>query len=220
MNPSDIAHLSTVAALLLTFVGGVVTGFNPCCYTMLPAIMGYLCGYCQPSTKRCAWLSTLFAAGLATATALLGLIVVLVGGYFGGIHPAVKVALALVPVVMGLQLLGVINIKLTGLQRWKPVSSGALGAYLTGLIFSLVILPCATPVLASILSYAAGRGSVLYGSSLLLIYGAGIGAPLVIFGTSIGLVSSLRSVSRWWSVVNRVSGVILIGLGFYLLWRA
>lgn len=220
MNLPDIAQISTLTALLLTFVGGVITGFNPCCYTMLPAIMGYLCGYCQPSTKRCAWLSALFAAGLATATAFLGLIVVLVGGFFGGIHPLVKIALALVPVVMGLHLLGVINIKLTGLQRWKPVSSGALGAYLTGLIFSLVILPCATPVLASILSYAAGRGSLLYGSSLLLTYGAGIGVPLVLFGTSIGLVSSLRGMSKWWSLMNRISGVILIVLGLYLLWKA
>ena len=110
MNP-DLEQIS-LAAYLLTFIGGVVTGFNPCCYTMLPAIMGYLCGYCVPSAKRCAWISFLFALGLATATALLGLTVVLVGGFFGGIHPLVKVALALVPIAMGLHLLGVVNIKL------------------------------------------------------------------------------------------------------------
>lgn len=219
MNPPDITQVS-LTAFLLTFLGGVITGFNSCCYTMLPAIMGYLCGYCQPSTKRCAWFSFLFAAGLATATALLGLMVVLVGGYFGGIHPVISYALASVPVVMGLHLLGVINIKLSGLQKWKPISSGGLGAFLTGLIFSLVILPCATPVLASILSYAAGRGSVLYGTSLLLTYGTGIGVPLVIVGTSIGLVSSLKGMAKWWSLMNRISGVILIGLGFYLLWKA
>lgn len=218
MNP-DLEQIS-LAAYLLTFIGGVVTGFNPCCYTMLPAIMGYLCGYCVPSAKRCAWISFLFALGLATATALLGLTVVLVGGFFGGIHPLVKVALALVPIAMGLHLLGVVNIKLNGLQKWKPISSGALGAYLTGLIFSLVILPCATPFLASILSYATGSGGVVFGASLLFTYGAGIGVPIILFGTSIGLVSSLRPVSRWWQTVNRLSGVILIGLGLYLLWKA
>lgn len=218
MNP-DLEQIS-LAAYLLTFIGGIVTGFNPCCFTMLPAIMGYLCGYCVPSTKRCAWISFLFALGLATATALLGLTVVLLGGFFGGIHPLVKFALALVPVVMGLHLLGVINIKLNGLQNWKPISSGALGAYMTGLIFSLIILPCATPFLASILSYATGSGGAFFGASLLFTYGAGIGVPIILFGTSIGLVSSLRSVSRWWSTVNRLSGVILIGLGLYLLWKA
>lgn len=219
MNTPDIEQLS-LTAFVLTFAGGVVTGFNPCCYAMIPAIVGYLGGYCEPSPKRCAWLSAWFALGLATATTLLGLMVVLVGGIFGGVHPAVRYALALIPIAMGLHLLGVLNLKAPGLQNWKPVSTGTLGAYLTGLIFSLVILPCATPVLATILSYAAGRGGALSGASLLFAYGAGIGVPLVVIGTSIGLMSSLRSVARWWAMVNRISGIILLGLGLYLIWQA
>ena len=219
MSPPDINQLS-ITALVLTFIGGVVTGFNPCCYTMVPAIVGYLGGYCEPSVKRCSWLSACFALGVAMATALLGLIVVLVGGFFGGLHPLFRYGLALVPIVMGLHLLGVIRIKLPAFQNWKPVGTGALGAVLTGLVFSLVILPCATPVLASILSYSATQGGALYGSAMLFVYGAGIGAPLILFGTSIGLISRLRSVARWWDIVHRVSGVILIGLGLYLLWKA
>lgn len=218
MNAPDIEQVS-LAVFALTFVGGVVTGLNPCCYTMIPAIVGYLGGYCEPSFKRCAWFSGWFALGLAAATALLGLVVVLVGGIFGTIHPLARYALALIPIVMGLHLLGIINIKAPGLQNWRPVRAGTLGAFLTGLLFSLVILPCATPVLASILSYAAGRGNALYSSGLLFTYGMGIGAPLFVFGSSIGLVSSFRSVARWWSMVNRLSGVLLIGLGFYLLWK-
>lgn len=218
MNPPNLEQIS-LAAFALTFAAGVVTGLNPCCYTMIPAIVGYLGGYCEPSFKRCVWFSGWFTLGLATATALLGLVVVLVGGIFGAVNPLVRYALALIPIVMGLHLLGIINIKAPGLQKWRPVRAGTLGAFLTGLLFSLVILPCATPILASILSYATGRGNALYGSSLLFTYGAGIGAPLFVLGSSIGLVSSLRPVAHWWSVVNRLSGVLLIGLGFYLLWK-
>ena len=219
MNPPDIEQLS-IMAFVLTFIGGVVTGFNPCCYTMVPAIVGYLGGYCEPSVKRCLWLSGWFALGVATATALLGLVVILVGGFFGGVHPALRYALALVPILMGLHLLRVINIRVPGLQNWKAVGVGALGAFLTGLVFSIVILPCATPVLASILAFAAGHGGVLYGSGMLFTYGAGIGLPVVLVGTSIGFMSRLRSVRRWWGIVHRASGVILIGLGLYLLWKA
>lgn len=219
MNPPDIEQLS-ITAFVLTFIGGVVTGFNPCCYTMVPAIVGYLGGYCEPSVKRCSWLSGWFALGVATATALLGLVVILVGGFFGGVHPAFRYALALVPILMGLHLLRVITIRVPGLQNWKAVGVGAFGAFLTGLVFSLVILPCATPVLASILAFSAGRGGALYGSGMLFTYGAGIGLPVVLVGTSIGLISRLRSVARWWEIVHRASGVILIGLGFYLLWKA
>ena len=218
MNLPDLEQISLMA-FLLTFVGGVVTGLNPCCYTMIPALIGYLGGYCEPTFQRCAWLSGWFVLGLAVATALLGLVVVLVGGIFGMVHPLVRYALALVPIAMGLHLLGVIHLKTPGLSAWRPLRAGALGAFLTGLLFSLVILPCATPILASILSYATGKGSALYGTSLLFTYGAGIGVPLFVFGSSIGLVSSFRPVARWWSVINRLSGAILIGLGFYLLWR-
>ena len=219
MNPPDFNQIS-LTAFLLTFVGGVVTGLNPCCYAMIPAIVGYLGGYCTPSVKRCAWLSGWFALGLATATALMGLIVVLAGGIFGAMPTVLKYVLALIPIVMGVHLAGLINFKLPGLSDWKPVLTGTLGAYLTGLLFSLVILPCATPVLASILSYAAQRQQAISGAALLFAYGAGIGVPLVLIGTSFGLMSRLRWLSRWWPAVNRVSGVILIALGFYLLWRA
>jgi len=219
MTSVEFDHVS-VAAFALTFLGGVVTGFNPCCFGMVPAIVGYLGGYGKPTLRKCAWLSGWFALGLATATALLGLAAVLVGGIFGQVHPAVRYALALVPIVMGLHLLGIVNLAMPGLQNWKPIRTGTLGAFLTGLLFSIVLLPCATPLLASILSYAAGHGGALYGSGLLFTYGAGMGVPLMLVGTSIGLMSSLKGVSRWWPVVNRVSGVILLGLGFFLLWRA
>lgn len=219
MTSVEFDHVS-VAAFALTFLGGVVTGFNPCCFGMVPAIVGYLGGYGRPTIRKCAWLSGWFALGLATATALLGLVAVLVGGIFGQIHPVVRYALAVVPILMGLQLLGIVNLKMPGLQNWKPIRTGTLGAFLTGLLFSVVLLPCATPLLASILSYAAGHGGALYGSGLLFTYGAGMGVPLMLVGTSIGLMSSVNGVSRWWPVVNRVSGVILLGLGFFLLWRA
>jgi cytochrome c-type biogenesis protein len=79
-----------------------------------------------------------------------------------------------------------------GLQDWKPIGAGMLGAYLTGLLFALVILPCATPVLASILAYAAQQQRTLSGAALLFTYGAGIGAPLSLIGASFGLISSVR----------------------------
>jgi cytochrome c biogenesis protein CcdA len=218
VSPLDFNQIS-LTAFLLTFIGGVVTGLNPCCYTMIPAIVGYLGGYSAPSVRRCSWLSVWFALGLATATALMGLIVVLAGGIFGAMPSMLKYTLALIPIVMGIHLIGLVKLKLPALYDWKPVRTGTFGAYLTGLLFSLVILPCATPVLASILSYAAQQHRTASGAALLFTYGAGIGTPLALIGTSFGLMSRLRLLNQWWSLINRISGVILIVLGFYLLWR-
>lgn len=217
MNPSDFEQIS-LTVFFLTFIAGIVTGFNPCCYMLFPAVCGYLCGYSVPSFARCLLLSSLFALGVATATALLGLIAVVIGGIFGGLPAPVHYALAVVPIVMGLHLLGVFNLELPGLTNWKPVRTGALGAFLTGLVFSLVILPCATPILASVLALTATHGNILTGTGLLFVYGIGIGVPLVLIGTSLGLVSRFRSVEHWWPIINKISGIVLILLGLYLLW--
>lgn len=219
MTPPNIENIS-ITAVVLTFIGGIITGFNPCCFSMIPAVIGYLCGYSEPSIKKCSWLSIWFAFGLAVATTIMGAIVLIAGGIFGEMPHIFRYLIALIPIVMGLNLLGVIDIKAPGLRNWKPIKTGTLGAFLTGLLFSLVLLPCATPILASILSYAATHNNIIYGSGLLFVYGTGIGIPLVIVGTSIGIFSSLRSLSQWWSVIHRISGVILLALGFYLLWKA
>ena len=219
MIAADLEQFS-LTVLLVTFVGGIVTGSNPCCFMLFPAVCGYLCGYSVPSFKRCLLLSSLFALGVATATAFVGLIATLLGGFFGDLPTPFRYLLPFVPIVMGLNLLGVFNFTFPGLTDWKPVRTGALGAYLTGLLFSLVILPCATPILASVLSVAASNGRLLYGTTLLFVYGLGIGVPLVIVGTSIGLVSRFKTIERHWPLVNKISGVILIILGLYLFWLA
>lgn len=219
MSLPDFEQIS-LTVFVLTFAGGIVTGSNPCCFMLFPAVCGYLCGYCVPSFLRCLWLSSLFAFGVATATALLGLIAVFVGGFFGSLPTSLHYLLPLIPIVMGLHLLGVFKFKLPGLTDWKPVRTGAVGAYLTGLLFSLVILPCATPILASVLSVAATSGRLISGTALLFVYGVGIGVPLIVVGTSIGLVSRFKQIERWWPSVNNISGALLILLGLYLLWQA
>lgn len=129
-------------------------------------------------------------------------------------------ALALVPVAVGLHRPDVINIEAPGLRDWKPIRTGKLGSYLAGPLSSLVILPCATPVPAAILTYAAGRGGVLLGSGLLFTYGAGLGVTIVLFGTNVGLTTRVRAVTRRWELAHRAGGVTLVGPGFNLLRRA
>ena len=53
----------------------------------------------------------------------MGLIVVLAGGIFGVMPAILKYTLALIPVVMGLHLVGLIKLKLPGLPDWKPIDA-------------------------------------------------------------------------------------------------
>lgn len=98
---------------------------------------------------------------------------------------------AVILMVMGLQLSGMINLKLGGnAQRFLPQRTGLIGAMILGALFGLVLSPCVSPVLAVILTLAAVKGEVAYGSSLLFAYALGQGTLVILAGTFTGVIES------------------------------
>ena len=102
----------------------------------------------------------------------------------------------------------------------KIISPGITGAFGTGLMLSLIIGPCGTPILASVLSYAAYEQSAIYSGLLLFAYGIGNGLPLMLAGTASGTFLNRLDSSRFRNWIDPGVGGLLILLGFYLLWRA
>jgi cytochrome c biogenesis protein CcdA len=68
----------------------------------------------------------------------------------------------------------------------ETVSTRLGGAFGNGLLLSLIMGPCGTPVLASVLSYAAYKQNFIYGGLLLFLYGVGNGLLVVLVGTAAG----------------------------------
>lgn len=215
----DAASSGGLAAVPLALAGGVVAGLNPCCIPLYPAAAATCCaGRCDEAGSGVRN-SGAFVAGVATATVFLGVAAALAGRALSGLGGWAPYVIALVPIAMGLHLLGWIRIPLppfSGTVR----AGGVIGAFATGLLLSLVIAPCATPVLASVLSFAAYKQSVAYGAALLFAYGIGIGLPILVLGTAAGRFARRLDRLGWRAWVDRASGVALVGLGFYLLWTA
>jgi len=204
-------------ALPLAAPGGVVAGLNPCCLAFYPAVTAACCTRASAGVKLAASRAAAFVVGTALATTGLGIVAAVAGHAAATIGHGPRYVLAVIPIVAGLYLLGGIRLPLrSAASGGQPAT--ALAAFLAGLLLSLVIGSCGTPVLASILSYAAYEGSVLFGALLLFVYGLGNGLPLLLLGTGAGaLASRLSGSAHVW--IDRVSGALLIGLGFYLLAR-
>jgi cytochrome c-type biogenesis protein len=64
------------------------------------------------------------------------------------------------------------------------------------------------------------KGALVYGASLLFVYSLGRGVPVILAGTFTGAMKSLQKLGRWSGVIEKASGVILIGVGLYFLWIA
>ncbi len=207
------AWLAPAAALL----GGLLTAANPCVLAAAPLMVGYVAGQEKRTVGRSFLLSVTFAAGL---TIMFGLI------WFGvwsasSLIPAVwwKYVAAAVCLLMGLHLLGVVGLALpvpAGLQTQRR---GFIGALLLGLLFGLISLPCAGPVLGALIVVTPMYGFA-FGLVLLAAYSLGHCGLVLVGGTSIGLVQRLAD-SKGWNrsadVLRRMAGVLIAGVGLWLL---
>ncbi len=207
----------SVVTLALIFIGGVVTSISPCILSMVPLLVSYIGGYDAGSRSGGFMLSSFFVTGLAITFAVLGFIAASFGRVFGQIDAIWYYILAAVAIIMGLQMLGVLTFKLPGLKNIPLKKAGFGGTLLMGMLFGLVASPCATPVLAVIITYAAVQAEPYYGSGLLFVYGIGHGLPLLAAGTFTGFARSLPRFSRYTHYLSYVSGFILVVLGIILL---
>jgi len=224
--PLDLEILKTGSLLAypLVFLGGVVTSIGPCNVAMIPLIIGYLGGSIELSRQRSFTLSLTFASGLALTFTALGVVASLVGGLIGGTSRVWYYVVAAVCIAIALQMLGAFHLpEIPGLGRLREqvTLKGLPGALALGLVSGLVASQCATPVLAAILTYVMARqGALVYGAILLFLYALGRGVPIVMAGTFTGVLTQLRAFGRWSGVMEKASGVIILGVGLYFLWIA
>jgi len=216
LNLSEALSGGNLFALPLALAGGVLAGMNPCCLALYPAAAGACCSVEEQQTVRRSFGNAVaFVLGVAIAIGTLGSIAAYVGR-IAEIGTPVKYAIAVIPIFMGIYRL--CWVKLPAFTP-KPFQPGFGGAFGTGLLLSLVIGPCGTPVLASVLSYAAYKRSFIYGGLLLFLYGLGTGLPLVLVGTAAGGLLKRLDCSRFGRLIDPILGSSLLLLGFYLLWR-
>ena len=221
-DPESLQSVSLLA-FLLVFAGGVVTSIGPCNLATIPLIVGYVGGSRDLPRTRAFLLSLAFATGLALTFMLLGVAAALVGGMMGAGARWWYYLVAGICFLIGLNMLGVLMINLpmwfSGLRE-RIGLKGIPGALVLGLVSGLVASQCATPVLAAILTYVMAKGALVYGAAMLFIYALGRGVPVVLAGTFTGMLKRFQKLGRWTNVIEKISGVIVIGVGFYFLWIA
>lgn len=213
----DIFALGGVVAFPLVLGGGLLAGFNPCCIAMYPAATASCCSV--SSSSRHSFLANIFFVfGAASMTAGLGIGAALLGQVMGQFGTMTRYAIAFVPMLMAFFVLGWLKIP----TRQVPVKwtgSGLGSAFVTGGLLALLISPCGTPILASVLSYVALKGSLLFGMALLFTYGIGNSLPVTLVGSAVSATLNRDGNIQLQKWVNYASGTILIATSFYLIWK-
>jgi cytochrome c-type biogenesis protein len=201
------------------FLAGIISSASPCVLAMIPLVIGYVSGYSEGSPKKAIQYSLVFTLGLTITFTILGVIAGALGRLFGDVGGFWKYVLPPVAIILGLFLLGVFKFNIGISQRFMPKRKALLGAFLMGLFFGIVATPCATPVLAVVLTVAAAQKRIAYSGALLLCYALGHWILVLGGGISAGFaqkVLSSRGMANFSDYSKKIAGVILIGAGIYL----
>lgn len=219
-NFSTLISNNVWIALVMSLVAGIVSSFSPCVLSSLPLIVGYIENYGGGNKGSALKYSVVFSVGVAFTFTAIGAVTAVLGSFLSGAGQWWYLVLAAIMIFSGLQLLGVIEF---GMKKntCGPTGriTGITGAFFLGILGGALSSPCATPVMAAILTFVASKGNILLGILMLLLYSIGHSTLIILAGVSVGFVENLSSSEKTRTagkVLKNVLGVIILILGLYL----
>jgi cytochrome c-type biogenesis protein len=206
------------------FAGGVLASLTPCTYPLIPVTVAFIGSRAATTRKQAFLLSAAYAAGIAVVYAVLGGIAALSGRIFGLVsaHPLTNLFVGAILMVMALSMLDVITLPSPAFQSCLKTGKrgGLIGALSFGVCSGLVIGPCTTPVMGSLLLYVASRQNVLFGMSLLFVFACGMSTILLCIGAVSGMAIRLPRPGPWLVMVKRGLAILMACAGVYFIYQA
>jgi cytochrome c-type biogenesis protein len=215
--------LIAIGASLLWGVLSVV--LSPCHLASIPLIVGFIGQQGRMSTRRAFGISSLFALGILITIAAIGAVTAAAGRMMGDVGRYGNYFVAAIFFLVGLHLVGVIPMPWSGPGQVEMKRKGPLAAFVLGLVFGIALGPCTFAYMAPMLAitFKLAATNLLYGIVLLLAYGAGHCAVIVLAGTFTEVVQrylNWNERSKGATILKAVCGVLVMLGGIYLIYTA
>ena len=218
---------SILANVLLFFIGGLLLGFTPCVFPMIPILTGLIVGQGSNINSRQAFmLSFTYVVSMALAYSVLGIIVALSGANIQASlqSPIVIYLFATLFIILSLAMLGIFSIEMPSkvknfliVKSNKAEAGNYLGVGIMGILSALIVGPCVTAPLIGALIYIASSGDVILGGLALFAMGLGMGTPLLVLGTSASKL--MKKIGIYLPLINKLFGILFLVVAIWLLER-
>lgn len=205
---------------------GLLATTSPCVFPLYPGYLAYLSSSQggeekgSQDTKKY-YLGFFVLAGVLVMMLALGAVISLLSVSIGSALSIVVPLADLILIVLGILLIVDKNPFKSLPQIQVPaLSHPYANAFVYGLLYGPIALPCAGPLVISIFAISLQSSAFLARLSTFLWFGIGFGLPLLVLSFLGGALQKpitrfFARHSRW---VNLVSGLLILGLGVYDLY--
>lgn len=207
-------------ALLSPFVLGFASAASPCLLPLYPAFLALLVGRQhdgRAAMKTPAFYGLVVVLGVVSALILIGAVVVALSISLGSVLAYLVPLTTIILVALGVLMLAGRNPFARMASLRMPVIRRPLAqAYVYGLLFGPVALPCAGPFVVALLAISIGVAETAARMLGFVAFGIGFGLPLI----GLSLIGAVRAqhVAGWLArhsrLLMRVSGILLIVTAF------
>ncbi|QDQ02630.1 cytochrome c biogenesis protein CcdA [Lysinibacillus fusiformis] len=208
--------------ILLAFGAGLLNFLSPCTLPLYPAFISYITGMSldelqgeNKKSKRIGTLHTIFfLLGFSIIFIFLGYSSSVVGWFFFQYQDLLRQVGAILIVIFGLMIIGVISPKFLMNDKriqFKDRPTGYFGSFLIGLAFAAGWTPCTGPITGAVFMMASQNPNV--GMLYMLVYVLGFAIPFFLLSQFVTKVAWIRKYSH---TITKLGGYIMIGLGLLL----
>ncbi|MEK7660223.1 MAG: cytochrome c biogenesis protein CcdA [Patescibacteria group bacterium] len=214
-----------------SFIAGLFTFLAPCTLPLVPGYLAYISGTSSRDLattdsgggqrKRVMASAVLFVSGFTFIFLIFGVAASRFGGALISYRSVLFPIGGAFLILFGLELAGLLHI--AALSQHQAIALPArlrrgnkITAFLFGATFAVGWSPCIGPILGTILTIAATRGSETIGAVLLGSFALGLAVPFLLIGYSIGSASG--RIASYLAFTERrkrwILGVMGIVVGF------
>ena len=139
--------------IFLVFSAGLLTSLGPCSLSLLPVTIAYIGG-----TEKNKFKLISFSGGVVFSLVALGAASGFLGKIYGQIPSYYTSFVALIAIIMGLNLLGILKFQFPNGPDIKIIEDKIptfIAPFAIGTTFGLASSPCITPVLATLLAWVS-----------------------------------------------------------------
>ena len=215
-----------VLVLPAGFLLGLITAFGSiaCCAPLMAAVIGYAGSREEQQQRDIFVIAGFFMLGavlsLTAAGWLVGAIGQAVGSTFGLYG---KIFIAIIAIFFGFAALNLLPFRLPTFSPIKrKLPTGLLGASIFGLAIgggsiAYCMACCGPMMLPVVLGLSVLKGQGVWGASILATFAIGYSLPMVATILGIGLGKFTGIANKIAKPIRIISGIVLIGAGFWLL---